>query len=176
MQQSDHFRRTAGPLIGALRLSPGDKLIVAIWNPQTLIGPVTHRDTVAGTAPAHSRCVPDITSVGTFEPGRNQNIDIKGSCLGTSAPFTDSNSINLYIQDSSSSPRAWSACNGGAVDDLVTCTVTSWTRNEIVLSGFGGAYGEDDFVMNPGDQVIVAVWNSRTGVGPGARVGTVGSG
>lgn len=157
-------------------LSPGDQLIVAIWNPQTLIGPVTHRATVVGTTSVRPHCKPRITSVGTFQPGATQNVDIMGSCLGRHAPFNQTNNVDLYIQDSSSSPRAWSACNGGAVADIVTCTVSSWTNHEIVLTAFGSAYGEDGFVLDPGDQMIVAVWNPQSGVGPGAMLGTVGSG
>jgi hypothetical protein len=158
---------------GNYTLHPGDKILVAIWNPQTLVGPITVRDRIVGT-PAARSCIPKITSVGTFQPRATQDVDIKGSCLGQSAPLNQSNSIDLYIEDSSGSPTAWSACNGGAVDDLVTCTVTSWTAHEIVLTGFDGAYGENGWVLHAGDRMIVAVWNPQSGVGPGYRFGTVG--
>jgi hypothetical protein len=170
------FNGFNGSYGGDQALNPGDHLVVAIWNPQTLIGPVTHRARVLGRASTRPLCLPKITSVGTFQPSATQNVDIIGSCLGQHAPINQSNNVDLYIQDSSTSPRAWSACNGGAVDDVVTCTVSSWTNKKIVLTGFGSAYGEDGFVLDPGDQIIVAVWNPQSGVGPGALAGTVGSG
>ena len=160
---------------GSQSLHPGDRLLIAIWNPQTLIGPVTHRTRVVGSSP-RPPCRPKITSMGTFQPGATQNVDIMGTCLGQHAPYVQSNNVDLYIQDSSTSPTAWSACNGGPVADIVSCTVSSWTDNEIVLSSFGSTYGEGIFSFHPGDQIIVAVWNPQTGIGPGAAVGTVGSG
>lgn len=161
---------------GANVLEPGDKLVVAVWNPQTLIGPVTAPATVAGTPVRAPLCVPKITSVGVFQPSATQNVDIVGTCLGTHKPYANENKLDLYIQDSSRPGTAWSACNGGRVGDIVPCTVSSWTKNEIVLTSFGSNYGEDGFVFAPGDQVIVAVWNHPTGVGPGTYVSTVGPG
>jgi hypothetical protein len=170
------FNGFNGSYGGDQTLNPGDRLVVAVWNPQTLIGPVIHRARVMGRTSASPQCKPKITSVRTFEPGASQNVDIMGSCLGQNAPFNQSNNVDLYIQDGSTSPTAWSACNGGAVADIVTCTVSSWTNNEIVLTGFGSGYGEGFFVLHPGDQVIVAVWNPQSGVGPGTRLVKVGSG
>ena len=159
------------------RLKAGDELIVAVWNPQTLVGPTTFQTSAVGTSsrPHPPLCVPDITSVGTFQAGATQNVDIDGSCLGSQSPYNDSNNLDLYIQDSSTSPVAWSACNGGEVADIVSCTVSSWTDNQIVLTGFGPEYGEDGFVFTPGDQIIVAVWNPQTSVGPGTFIGAVGT-
>ncbi len=159
---------------GHNELEAGDQLVVAVWNPQTLVGPGTYEASVVGTPSRTALCVPDITSVGTFQPGPTQNVDIEGSCLGTHTPYSQSNKLDLYIQDSSTSPVAWSACNGGRVDDIVRCTVSSWTDNEIVLTSFSGYGGT--FVFQPGDQIIVAVWNHGTGVGPGTFVSTVGPG
>jgi hypothetical protein len=170
------FTGFSGRYRGKDRLKAGDQLVVAVWNPQTLVGPATYETSVIGNSSRHTQCIPQITSVGTFQPGPTQNVDIDGSCLGTHAAYDDSNNIDLYIQDSSSSPTAWSACNGGEVDDIVTCTISSWTDNEIVLTGFGSEYGDGEFVFNPGDQIIVAVWNPQTAVGPGTELGTVGSG
>ena len=149
----------------------------AVWNPQTLVGPTTFQTSAVGTSsrPHPPLCVPDITSVGTFQAGATQNVDIDGSCLGSQSPYNDSNNLDLYIQDSSTSPVAWSACNGGEVADIVSCTVSSWTDNQIVLTGFGPEYGEDGFVFTPGDQIIVAVWNPQTSVGPGTFIGAVGT-
>ena len=160
------------------KLKPGDQLVVAVWNPQTLVGPTTYETSVTGTPTRHNlpECTPEITSVGTFQPGATQNVEIDGSCLGNHAPYNDSLNTDLYIQDSSTSPVAWSACNGGRVADVVACTVSSWTDNEIVLTGFGPSYGLDGFVFSPGDQIIVAVWNAQTRVGPGTMIGTVAPG
>ncbi len=159
---------------GHHELKPGDQLVVAVWNPQTLVGPATSGASVVGTPQRTPLCVPEITSVGMFQSGPNQNVDIDGSCLGTHMPYSQSNKLDLYIQDSSTSPVAWSACNGGAVNDIVRCTVSSWTDNEIVLTSFAGYGGS--FVFQPGDQIIVAVWNHGTGVGPGTALSTVAPG
>jgi hypothetical protein len=166
----------AGYGTGLNTLAAGDKLVVAVWNPQTLVGPTTAKASVAGTATRAPICVPKITSVGTFQPGPTENVDIDGTCLGTHRPYSQSNKLDLYIQDSSTSPRAWSACNSGAVGDIVSCTVSSWTNTQIVLTSFGPEYGEDGFVVTPGDQMIVAVWNDFTGAGPGTHLATVSSG
>ena len=105
---------------GHNKLEAGDQLVVAVWNPQTLVGPATSGANVVGAPVRTPLCVPDITSVGMFQPGPTQDVDIEGSCLGTHAPYSQSNKLDLYIQDSSSSPVAWSACNGGAVHDIVS--------------------------------------------------------
>jgi hypothetical protein len=159
---------------GHNKLKAGDQLVVAVWNPQTLVGPATSGASVVGPPQRTPLCVPEITSVGTFQPGPTQDVDIEGSCLGTHAPYSESTKLDLYIQDSSSSPVAWSACNSGAVHDIVSCTVSSWTNNEIVLTSFTGYGGS--FVFQPGDQIIVAVWNHPTGVGPGTALSTVAPG
>jgi hypothetical protein len=159
---------------GDNELEAGDQLVVAVWNPQTLIGPVTYQTSVVGAAQRPPLCVPKITSVGAIEPGAAQNILIQGSCLGKHPPYADANRLDLYIQDSSTSPVAWSACNSGDVNDIVRCTITKWTNDKIVLTEFDGYGGR--FAFEPGDQIIVAVWNHPTSVGPGTYVTTVGSG
>jgi hypothetical protein len=143
-------------------LKSGDQLLVAVWNPQTLVGPTTYGTSVVGTSSHRARCVPTITSVGIFQPGPTQDVDIDESCLGTHTPYSSKNNPNLYIEDAPTSP-AWSACNGGAVNDAVRCTISSWTNDQIVLSGFGSSCGF--YVLNPGDQIIVAVLESSDVLG-----------
>jgi protein involved in polysaccharide export with SLBB domain len=58
----------------------------------------------------------------------------------------------------------------------VTLAVSSWTDSQIVLSGFGSAYGTHGWCISPGDQLTVKVWNAQTGYGPAIYPITVSSG
>ena len=63
----------------------------------------------------------------------------------------------------------WEAGHGG---NLVTVDFASWGDNLITTSGFAGLYGGGyqtvgvgEFTANPGDTVIITVWNIASGQG-----------
>lgn len=61
----------------------------------------------------------------------------------------------------------------------ITVNVTSWTDNQIVVSGFTGDYYDYgppyDWTLEPGDSVTIFVWNPQNDVGPATFSVTVGS-
>jgi len=44
--------------------------------------------------------------------------------------------------------------------------VQSWTDTDITVKGFNGSYGQNGWLLNPGDEIEIAVWNPQSGVGP----------
>jgi hypothetical protein len=83
-----------------------------------------------------------------------QTVVITGSGFGTQSPYTgDSQFILLHDVDT-----GW---NAGFPGDLVTLNVASWTNTRIVISGFTGLYGRNNWVFRPGDHVVVSVWNAN---------------
>ena len=59
--------------------------------------------------------------------------------------------------------------------DYVTLSIASWTDGEIVIQGFTGEYGQNNWTLNNGDQLTVNVWNPQTGAGPSTCMQTVGA-
>ncbi len=113
---------------------------------------------------AHIISRPVITSVTPILPQPNQTIVIRGHGMGIHTNFTNVDTPFLSIRDKTA---GWAA--GRIVDrnfDEVTLTVASWTDSEIVVTGFGGAYGRGYWRFNPGDMIQIAVWNPQSTVGP----------
>ena len=148
-------------------ISPGDQLSIRVWNAQTGNGPAAYPITVSSGT---NTCALAISSVSPILPQQTQTITISGSDFGTQAPYTgDSN----YIELIDTSAGGWDAGHSGAA---VTLAVSSWTNSQIVLSGFGSAYGTHSWCISPGDQLSVKVWNAQTGYGPAVYPIAVSSG
>jgi hypothetical protein len=116
------------------------------------------RQIVARVAPT---CSPDITSISAILPLKDQAITIKGTCFGNAPAYTAQDSPDLQLVDS----RGWSACvSDTGTASNVTCTVTKWSDNEIVLAGFSGAYGSTsgDHQLEPSDSLLLRVLNPTT--------------
>ncbi|HTV43320.1 MAG TPA: choice-of-anchor tandem repeat GloVer-containing protein [Candidatus Sulfotelmatobacter sp.] len=109
-----------------------------------------------------------INSVSPILPEQTQTITISGSGFGTQSPY-NGDSDYLYILDNTG---LWQAGYLPAGND-VTLNVTSWTANQIVISGFTGYYGFGYWTLEPGDNLTIAVWNPQTGVGPATYSVTV---
>ena len=123
----------------------------------------------------HSNCTPHITSVSSFAAEQTQNVNIKGSCFGVGNTYSNTDSPYFEISMNQSSSSEWNACyTNGSGYDFVTCTVSSWTDNSITFSGFNGDYGQNNWVVNPGDDVTIQVWNAQTGQGPGICIALAG--
>ncbi len=97
----------------------------------------------------------NISSV-TASPGGQNNwtLTINGTGFGTQAAY-NGDSSNLELLD----PGIVAA---GYVGDAVTTNVTSWTNNQIVISGMTGAYGLNGWVVSPGDTLDVVVINPQS--------------
>jgi hypothetical protein len=108
---------------------------------------------------------PKITSVSKITTAQHQTITIKGTGFGTFAGCPSSSGCD--------SPFIWlrelhSGCPHGGVcweagyspdDDTVKIIIKSWTNTEIVLGGFGKAWGEDGWTLHKGYKEQIRVWN-----------------
>src|SRR5437660_9810198 len=120
-----------------------------------------------GQSSSLSSCAPQITSVGSFAAQQTQNVLIAGSCLGMNNTFSNTDSPYFKITINPSTPSEWHACyTGDAPADSVTCSVSSWTDTSITFDGFTGAYGQNGWVVNQGDPLLIQVWNPQTSQGP----------
>ena len=112
---------------------------------------------------------PEIASVTPIFPQARQRIVIKGRGFGLHVPYTHTDSPYLAIWDDTAH---WAA--GRIIPwnyDDVMLDVENWTDTEVVVSGFSGDYGRNGWTLNPGDSLVVAIWNPQSGVGP-AKYGT----
>lgn len=108
---------------------------------------------------AHSWAVDlAITNVSPISNTRDQIIVISGRGFGTHEPYEGSTGDLMIINDT----QGWSA--GGIHPfegpNVVTVRVSSWTDNQIVISGYGGRYGPSgnsnrSFINNDGDRIII---------------------
>jgi len=142
---------------------PGDAIAIALWSPTSGAGA-----TWAGNVPGSSG-VPQITSVNFSGTGQNLQIDIHGSGFGSAPvamPYTgDLNQFSLgdfqtHCGGGSSQFEAGSLRWGNGSPDLLTLTYQSWSDNEIVINGFGAAYGQGCYTVQNGDPMIITLWNS----------------
>jgi hypothetical protein len=110
-----------------------------------------------------STSAPVITSVSQILPQKMQTITITGSGFGTMAPYTG-NSDYIKIVDNSAIP-IWTA-GYNPMSNSVWLSIGSWSDSQIIITGFAGSYGSNNWVLKSGDQIIVSVWNAQTGMGP----------
>jgi hypothetical protein len=107
---------------------------------------------------------PRIVSVSAILPQQDQTIRIKGAGLGLHTSYKSVDTPFIAVRDKTARwaagriiPQNW---------DEVTLNVESWQDNEIVISGFAGAYGTGQWKLNLGDKSEIAVWNPQSGHGP----------
>ncbi len=106
---------------------------------------------------------PVITSVSKIRSEQTQQIVITGSGFGEQQPWSGD---SPYIQISdltrgwNAGTNRWPGLGGG---DWTTIRVTKWTNSEIVISGFGGDYGQLGWVLRNGDKIEIDVWNAQVG-------------
>jgi hypothetical protein len=107
---------------------------------------------------------PVVSSVSPILPEANQTIVILGRGLGRYTSFDNLDTPFLAIRNNTAH---WAA--GRIIpenQDEVTLNVARWTDSQIVVTGLAGAYGRNNWVLNPSDQIEIAVWNPQTGAGP----------
>jgi len=108
---------------------------------------------------------PIITSVSTISDQQIQTINIIGSGFGTSDPYTGNSSFIILTNVT----KGWSAgytgpCGFGFCFDAVDLIVDSWTDSEIVLGGFSGAWGANNWTLDYGNFEQVVVGNPQAGL------------
>ncbi len=97
---------------------------------------------------------PKIFSVSPVYPTNNQRIVIRGTGFGIHIPFNgDSRFIRIYDVT-----RGW---NAGLDGDLVTINVSSWSNNKIIITGFTGDYGHNNWILKPGDNITIFISNPQ---------------
>jgi hypothetical protein len=135
--------------------SPAAKMFVHVAS--TLPGPRISSFSDDGTQSPVSGS--SSTSVSTILPVANQTITISGSGFGEHAPFQG---YSRFLQIRDITANNWtseaSCANGCGTGPSVD--VTSWTDNQIILSGFLNGYGGAD-VLNPGDLIRISVANPQ---------------
>ncbi len=142
---------------GAYSVGSGDKMALAVVNPQTGLVSNQYQFTMPTATPGADG--PAITNV-SIQPlsGSTDNwtVTITGSNFGTNTTPL-STSPDLLILDTTNNMPA------GYTGDSVTANVTSWTDSQIVIQSFGGSYGQSGLVFNPGDQLSITITNPQTG-------------
>ena len=118
---------------------------------------------------AQTPTTPKITSVSKITTAEKQTITITGTGFGTHSAYTGTTKfISLY-----DSTKKWEA--GFSPDlDTVTLIVNSWTDTKIVLGGFAGKWGTQNFTLAVGNKEDVKVWNAQAS--GGTEGGSCGSG
>lgn len=106
--------------------------------------------------------VPVIRAISAVLPQPDQSITIVGSGFGKLAPYIG-NSRAIRISTSTGWNAGSTRDPGG---DLVTLAVRSWSDTEIVLDGFRGAYGRNNWTIRPGDRLTFQIWNAESNAGP----------
>jgi hypothetical protein len=150
---------------GSFVLKAGDQVSVALANPQTgLWG--SAQAAVSSVRPAVTAWSP-----GAISTAQNQTITFNGSGFGTGGPagFTGNSGI-FEFQDLT---QGWNAGDSN-ISTTVTVQFGTWADNRIVISGFGGAFGQGSFVLKAGDQLNVAFANPLSGLWGSGKASVAG--
>jgi hypothetical protein len=125
-------------------------------------------------------CQPHIAHVGSFAAGKAPDVTITGSCFGAAGAFNgDSDHFRITdlgphgtiseLENAGKIPQTWWNACAGSTDAIngyspndVTCDVPSWTNTSVTLRSFGSYYGEDGWVVNAGDKIVVQVWHASS--------------
>ncbi len=166
-------------VVSGLQGSPGDALTLAVWNPVSGVGA-----TWGGNLLAASATAPQITGVTFSGSGQDTAITITGTDFGNS-PFSsplmgDLNNLafNDFRTHSGSGSSLFEAGGdewGVGSPDGVTLDYQSWSNNQIVVSGFGGTYGQNGATLAPGDPVTIVLWNSADSNDTGPQTAWAGT-
>ncbi len=154
--------------------------------------PAEARASAVGVEPAASSCQPVVSHVSQLRPGKTPDVSITGSCFGSGGAYVRADSRHFRVtdlgpkgtlkelEDAGKIPQTWwNACAShtdavnGYVPNYVTCTVSTWTDSSITFYSFGPDYGEDGWVVNQGDKLVLQVWNANTLTGPSMYLLTV---
>jgi hypothetical protein len=150
--------------VTGIALPAGDALRIAVYN-QTA-GNVG----AWGGKVSASKGVPHIGSIAVSGSGQSLTLTISGSGFGAAPDVVGQNTNSPYFVFTDYNADApgtngfpWNAGFCGANDcDGVTIGYVSWTDSQIVVSGFGGDYGDGNWVSNPSDAYCVGIWPSTS--------------
>lgn len=117
-----------------------------------------------------STSAPTIKKVTPIQAEQTQRIAIKGKGFGIKHPYDGDSCCIQFTMTNEKCGNTWQA---GKTGELVKLNVKVWNNKKIVVSGFTGEYGQHCWVVNPGDPIIIQVWNAQTKHGPARWRGTV---
>jgi hypothetical protein len=105
--------------------------------------------------------VPKITSVSKITTAQHQTITIKGTGFGTYHAYSGDSPFIWLRELHSGCPHGGVCWEAGYSPDVdtVTLIVEKWTNTEIVLGGFGSAWGRYDWTLHKGYQEQIRIWN-----------------
>ncbi len=154
-------------------VSVGDTVFVAAKN-DTLKNIASWAGNVPGKVTTPN---PKITKVTFSGSGATLQITITGTGFGaapagvpgtTDIPYLEY--LEWGVKDPMQYNYPWGAgWNGQGLTDTVTFNYKSWTNTQIVIGGFGGAYGTDGFIATKGDPYVFLLWQT-----PGIVAGSTG--
>src|ERR1700733_8371370 len=142
-------------------------MVKVMTGPRSLIllGIVAVASLLAAQEPATS---PKSSSISKITTAEHQTITITGSGFGTHSAYTGTTKF-ISLDDQT---KKWEA--GFSPDlDTVTLIVNSWTNTKIVLGGFAGKWGTQNFTLAVGNKEDIKIWNAQSSGGAlGASCGT----
>lgn len=127
-----------------------------------LLGMVATASVAASERLVKPTPTPKITSVSPIGTTRIQTITIKGTGFGTFPGCASCDSPFIWLRE------LHPGCPHGGVcweagyspdNDTVKINIKSWTNTEIVLGGFGKAWGREDWTLHKGYMEQIRVWN-----------------
>lgn len=169
--------------VSGLAGSPGDALLIGVWNPITGVGAVW-----GGNLPNGTTAAPVIRAVSVNLSGHGISIQVNGSGFGPSPatlPFNGTLDYFWFIDAASHCGAASSKFEAGFSSwgvyspENITMNFTAWSSTSIRVTGFGGAYGTGCAQAAVGDPIAISVWNTTDSslTGPqtawGGRIGNV---
>jgi hypothetical protein len=152
-------------IVTGIAIPAGDALRVAVYN-QT-VGNVG----AWGGRVSKSKGVPHIGSIVVTGSGQSLTLTISGSGFGDAPDVVGQNTVSPYFVFTDYNATApgtdgfpWNAGFCGTNDcNAVSIGYQSWTDSQIVVSGFGSAYGNgSNWEVNPRDAYCVGVWPSTS--------------
>jgi hypothetical protein len=145
---------------GNFKLHVGDNLTIKIWNAPSGLGPSSY-SLVCGATTNTSSATPVISSV-SVSSTPTQTFTIKGQGFGNLDSY---NGDSPFIEVTNVT-SGWNAgFNGGSgqTPNGLTLSISLWSDNQIVISGFTGSFPAS---FQGGDNLTFKVWNVPSGAGP----------
>jgi hypothetical protein len=117
---------------------------------------------------------PEIKSVSRITTQQFQTITITGTGFGTHKHYTGDSDFISFLDTTGKWQAGYKGCLlGFCTTDTVTLVVHKWTDTKIVVGGFSGAWGTDDYTLHKGDSEQISVFNPQTSSGPAQMTVTI---
>jgi Bacterial Ig-like domain (group 3) len=187
MQIVSHYRRTAGRVYDERVFEPKRSfpfMLSALRNIAKRQRHKTVTKSLFGLSSLVLVCIaltslsaaqgPEITSVGAITTQQFQTIVITGTGFGTHKPYTADSDFISFLDTTKGWQAGYKGCLlGFCTTDTVTLIVHEWTDTKIVVGGFRGAWGTENFTLSVGDSEQISVFNPQTSAGPAQMTVTI---